>query len=89
VQNGLGRHFTALSASQLENINHWSFVHYLINLAGLALAKISICLLLIKLAKHRRFVYALWALTSTCYPRSVRFTPSLITSVQSSSPLPA
>ncbi|TKX23399.1 hypothetical protein C1H76_4467 [Elsinoe australis] len=61
-QNGLGRHMTVITPDDLQSFAHWSFYHNLFVLAGICLAKVSICLLLIRLVKHRGYVWFLWAL---------------------------
>ena len=71
LPHGLGRHFQAITIPELEVYLHWSFVHSLLVFVGAAFCKISICLLLIRLVKHRRFVYFLWALLGT-YPRQTK-----------------
>ncbi|KAF2151663.1 hypothetical protein K461DRAFT_294564 [Myriangium duriaei CBS 260.36] len=59
---GLGRHVSALTPEMMYNFSHWTFYHNLLILAGICLAKVSICLLLIRLVKHRGYVYFLWGL---------------------------
>ena len=63
--HGLGRHLAALSTNDVEIFSHWQFVHYIVTIFGDSLCKISICLLLIRLVKHRRYVYTLWALVGS------------------------
>ncbi|PNS13912.1 hypothetical protein CAC42_1403 [Sphaceloma murrayae] len=62
TQHGLGRHTSLLTPTDLQNFAQWSFYHNLLILAGICLAKISICLLLIRLVKHRGYVWFLWGL---------------------------
>jgi len=73
LPHGLGRHIQTISVPEMEAYLHWSFVHQLLVFTGAAFCKISICLLLIRLVKHRRFVYFLWALLgmSTCTSSSL------------------
>jgi len=67
---GLGRHLAALSIDEIEVFTHWQFAQYIVSIFGDSLCKISICLLLIRLVKHRKFVYTLWALLSSYAPSS-------------------
>lgn len=62
VPYGLGRHISSLTLNQIEHFQMWSFYQNIISLAATAFAKASICLLLIRLVKHRGYVYLLWAL---------------------------
>ncbi|KAF4556033.1 Hypothetical protein D9617_2g060000 [Elsinoe fawcettii] len=62
VQYGMGRHMTVITPDMLQGFAHWSFYQNLFVLTGNCLAKISICLLLIRLVKHRGYVWFLWAL---------------------------
>lgn len=62
AQWGLGRHMSAISPEMLGNISHWMFFHNLLVIAGICLAKVSICLLLIRIVKHNAYVYFLWGL---------------------------
>jgi len=64
THHGLGRHLITISMVDLQNFAHWTFYDSLLMFAGIAFAKISICLLLIRLVKHRGYVYFLWALLS-------------------------
>ena len=59
---GLGRHYTILTPAQVQAFDHWQFYHSSVIIIGSTLAKISICLLLIRLVKHRAYAYFLWGL---------------------------
>ncbi|GAM85400.1 hypothetical protein ANO11243_034070 [Dothideomycetidae sp. 11243] len=59
---GLGRHGAVLTPDMMSHFGHITFFHNLLILAGICLAKVSICLLLIRLVKHRGYAWFLWFL---------------------------
>lgn len=61
-KNGLGRHYQVVAKDNQEALLHWEFVHSLVSLFGLTMVKISVSLLLLRIATQRAYRIFLWIL---------------------------
>ena len=66
---GLGRHDAAITPVMATAFGHWVFYHSLLILAGICSAKVSICLLLIRLVKRTNYGRFLWVVIGTFNPQ--------------------
>lgn len=63
-KHGLGRHYETFIDTNMSSLLHWEFVHSLISLFGITAVKISVSLLLLRIATRRYYRIFLWSLIS-------------------------
>lgn len=63
-KHGLGRHYEVFVGTNMSSLLHWEFVHSLISLFGIIMVKISVSLLLLRIATKRYYRVFLWSLIS-------------------------
>ncbi|GAB7347302.1 hypothetical protein MBLNU459_g3385t1 [Dothideomycetes sp. NU459] len=62
AKNGLGRHYEWTGTGSVTTYRHWTFIHSLVSLLGLTAVKISVSLLLLRIATQRIYRIFLWIL---------------------------
>jgi hypothetical protein len=64
--DGLGRHYQII-AQHIVTYLHWEFAHALLSLFGIAMVKISVSLLLLRLVPHKHYRWFLWGIISKAH----------------------
>ena len=63
ASHGLGRHYEVIY-EDFSGYLHWEFAHSLFSLFGIAMVKVSISLLLLRLVPQKHYRRFLWAIIS-------------------------